>query len=162
LLSVLIFSKPTRAPAGISSPNHVCRPLAQARPMPCARAHAEPRGCRYNCGQSAVDARGGAAPTGAAPVGTFSTPVREEQWRTCQQFSVHGGCPSPVSGGVGRGFAAALGSPHAIAWPWPSNMVAAPTACDLGTPGLTCSNCAPLGVLNRYVHAHIACRSSSR
>jgi hypothetical protein len=48
LLSVLIFSKPTRVPAGISSPNHACRPLAQARPTPCARAHAEPRGCDYN------------------------------------------------------------------------------------------------------------------
>jgi hypothetical protein len=32
----------------IPSPNHVCRPLAQARPMPCARAHAEPRGCHFN------------------------------------------------------------------------------------------------------------------
>ena len=32
----------------LPSPNHVCRPLAQARPTPCARAHAEPRGCHFN------------------------------------------------------------------------------------------------------------------
>ena len=35
LLSVLIFSKPTRACAGIPSSKHVCRPLALARPTPC-------------------------------------------------------------------------------------------------------------------------------
>jgi hypothetical protein len=45
---------------------------------------------------------------------------------------------------------------------WPSNMAAATTACDLGTPGSTSSNLAPLGVLNRYVHARTACRSCSR
>jgi hypothetical protein len=54
LLSVLIFSKPTRVPAGISFPNHVCRPLAQARPTPCARAHVEPRGCRCNFSHPAL------------------------------------------------------------------------------------------------------------
>jgi hypothetical protein len=110
-------------------------------------------------GESAVVARGGAAPTGVASAGTFSTPAREEQWRTHPHFSVHGGCPSPATGGAGRGFAAALGSPHATACSWPSNMVAAPTACDLGTWGSTCSNRAPLGVLDRYVHARIACLS---
>ncbi len=113
-------------------------------------------------GEIPVVARGGAAPTGAATAGTFSTPVREEPWRTRPQFPVHVGCPSPATGGDGRGFAAALGSPHATVWSWPSNMAAAPTACDLGTPGLHCSNRVPLGVLNRYVHARIACRSSSR
>ena len=35
LLSVLIFSKPTRACRGHPSSKHVCRPLAQARPTPC-------------------------------------------------------------------------------------------------------------------------------
>jgi hypothetical protein len=113
-------------------------------------------------GESAVVARGGAAPTGAVPAGTFSTPVRLELCRTRPQFLVHGGSPIPSPGGAGRGFAAALGSPHAIAWSWPSNMVAAPTACDLGTPGSTCSNRAPLGVLNRYVHARIGCRITCR
>jgi hypothetical protein len=83
--------------------------------------------------QSAVDARGGAAPTGAVPAGTFSTPVRLELCRTRPQFLVHGGSPIPSPGGAGRGFAAALGAPHASAWLWPSNMVAAPTACDFGT-----------------------------
>ncbi len=112
--------------------------------------------------QSAVGARGGAAPTGAAPAGTFSTPVREQQWSTRPQFSVHCGSPSPSPGGAGRGFAAALCSPHASARLWSSYMVAAPTACDFGTQGSTCSNRAPLGVLNRYVHARIACWSSSR
>ena len=109
--------------------------------------------------QSAVVARGGAAPTGAAPAGTFSTPVSGEPWRTRPQFPVHGGLPSPAPGGAECGFAAALCSPHAFAWSWPSNMVAAPTACDLGTPGSHCSNRAPLGVLNRYVHARNACLS---
>ena len=71
-------------------------------------------------------------------------PLCEEPWPTRPQFSVHCWSPSPAPGGAGRGFAAALGSPHAIAWSWPSNMVAAPTACDLGTPGSTCSNRAPL------------------
>ena len=113
-------------------------------------------------GESAVVARGGAVPTGAAPAGTFSTPVRGEPWRTRPQFPVHGGLPSPALHPAECGFAAALCSPHAIAWSWPSNMVAAPTACDLGTPGSTCSNRVPLGVLNRYVHACIACLSSSR
>ena len=46
-------------------------------------------------GLSTVDARGGAAPTGAVPAGTFSTPVRQELLRTRPQFSVHGGSPSP-------------------------------------------------------------------
>jgi hypothetical protein len=110
-------------------------------------------------GERAVVARGGAAPTGVVPAGTFSTPVREELWRTRPQFS---GSPSPSPGGAGRGFAAALGAPHASAWLWPSNMVAAPTASDFGTPESTCSNRAPLGVLNRYVHARIACLSCSR
>ena len=106
-------------------------------------------------GQSAVDA----LRAGAVPAGTFSTPVREKLWRTRPQFSVHGGSPIPSPGGAGRGFAAALGSPHASAWLWPSNMVAAPTACDFGTSESTCSNRAPLGVLNRYVLARIACLS---
>ena len=35
LLSVLIFSKPTRACRGHPSSKHVCRPLALARPTPC-------------------------------------------------------------------------------------------------------------------------------
>ncbi len=86
-------------------------------------------------GESAVVARGGAAPTGAAPVGTFSTPVREEPWRTRQQFPFPGGLPSPSSGGAESGFAAALCSPH--------------------------GSRAPLGVLNRCVHARIACLSWS-
>ncbi len=47
--------------------------------------------------ESAVDALGGAAPTGAVPAGTFSTPVREKLWRTCPQFPVHGGSPSLVT-----------------------------------------------------------------
>jgi len=59
--------------------------------------------------QSADVARGGAAPTGAAaPAGTFSTPVREELWRTRPQFPFHGGVPSPAPGGAECGFAAAL------------------------------------------------------
>jgi hypothetical protein len=59
---------------------------------------------------------------------------------TCAHFLVHGWSPSPATGGAGRGFALVLGSPHASAWPWPSNTVAAPTACDLGTSGSTFSN----------------------
>ena len=58
--------------------------------------------------QIAVNARGRAAPTGVAPAGTFSTPVREEPWRTRPQFPVHGGCPSPATGDAGRGFAAGV------------------------------------------------------
>jgi len=61
--------------------------------------------------------------------------VREEPWRTRQQFPFPGGLPSPASGGAESGFAAALCSPH------PSR--------------------APLGVLNRCVHARIACLSWS-
>ena len=49
-------------------------------------------------GESAVVARGGAAPTGAAPAGTFSTPVREAPWRTRPQFPFHGAPPSPAPG----------------------------------------------------------------
>ena len=87
-------------------------------------------------GESAVVARGGAAPTGAAPAGTFSTPVRGQPWRTRPQFLVHGGLPSPAPGGAECGFAAALCSPYASR--------------------------APLGVLNRYVDARIAGWSYSR
>jgi len=56
-------------------------------------------------------------------------------------------------------FALALGCPHASAWPWPSNMVAAPPACDLGTSGSTFSNraCDAHRLSRVNVRAHPSC-----
>jgi hypothetical protein len=51
----------------------------------------------------------------------------------------------------------ALGSPHDSVWPWPSNMVAAPTAC--GTSGSTFSNhaCDAHRLSRVNVRAHPSC-----
>ena len=56
-------------------------------------------------------------------------------------------------------FALALGCPHASVWPWPSNMVAAPPACDLGTSGSTFSNrvCDAHRLSRVNVRAHPSC-----
>ena len=56
LLSVLIFSKPTRACRGHPSSKHVCRPLAQARPTPCARVQRPTQGVSIISGMSTFTA----------------------------------------------------------------------------------------------------------
>jgi hypothetical protein len=57
LLSVLIFSKPTRACRGHPSSKHVCRPLALARPTPCILVQRPTQGVPIISGMSTFTAQ---------------------------------------------------------------------------------------------------------
>ena len=102
-------------------------------------------------GQRDVDARAGAAPTGAAATGGAPTPLREEPWPTRPQISVHCDSPSPSPGHDRGRFAAVFGSPQASLRPWPSSMVAAVPGWVLETPPPSFAGRAPVCALSWYV-----------